>query len=173
MRSSARSRAAPGAEGLLFLPFLSPERFPVWDPRMRGGFVGLTLAHGRREMMRAVVESTGYAVRTVLAAMESSGCQPADLRVTGGQSRVPAWCQIRADMTGRKVLLPEQVEPDLVGNACVGFHGLEDFESPAAAAESLVRFERTFIPDPSRAEVYAESFDRFTRACACLGSTFS
>ncbi len=139
---------------------------------MRGAFVGLTLEHGRREMARAVVESTGYAVRGVLAAMESSGCQPAELRVTGGQARIPAWCQVRADVTGRKVLLPEQGEPDLVGGACVALYGLEDFESPAAAAESLVRIEKTFVPDPARAGLYAEMFDAFTRACACLGPTF-
>jgi xylulokinase len=162
-----------GAAKLLFLPFLGPERFPVWDPRMRGAFVGLTLDHGRREMARAVVESTGYAVRAVLSAMESCGCQPAELRVTGGQARTPSWCQLRADITGRRVLLPEQEEPDLVGGACVAFSGLDDFETPAAAAESLVRIERTFAPDPAAAAVYREMFDAFTRACACLGSTFT
>jgi xylulokinase len=164
---------AAGAGGLLFLPFLAAERFPVWDPRTRGAFVGLALEHGRREMARAVVESTGYAVRTVLAAMESAGCQPTELRVAGGQARSAAWCQVRADVTGRKVLVPEQDEPDLVGGACVALAGLEDFESPAAAAESLVRIEKTYAPDAGRAGVYAELFTAFTRACACLGSTFT
>jgi len=162
-----------GSDGLLFLPFLSPERFPIWDPNMRGAFVGLTLAHGRREMMRAVVESTGFTVRSVIAAMEASGCHAADLRVTGSQTRLPLWCQVRADVTGKKVLLPEQEDAELVGNACVGFFGLGDFESLPAAAESLVRFQRTFVPDQRAAAVYDEMFARFSRACACLGQTFS
>jgi xylulokinase len=162
-----------GSDGLLFLPFLSPERFPIWDPNMRGAFVGLTLAHGRREMMRAVVESTGFAVRSVIAAMEASGCHAADLRVTGSQTRLPLWCQVRADVTGKKVLLPEQEDAELVGNACVGFFGLGDFESLPAAAESLVRFQRTFVPDQRAAEVYDEMFARFSRACACLGQALS
>jgi len=162
-----------GSDGLLFLPFLSPERFPIWDPNMRGAFIGLTLAHGRREMMRAVVESTGFAVRSVIAAMEASGCHAADLRVAGSQTRLPLWCQVRADVTGKNVLLPEQEDAELVGNACVGFFGLGDFESLPAAAERLVRFQRTFVPDQHAAEVYDEMFARFCRACECLGQTFS
>lgn len=161
-----------GAGRLLFLPFLSPERFPVWDANMRGAFVGLTLEHGRREMMRAVAESTGFVVRSVLASMESSGCQIADLRVSGGLARVPQWCQLRADITGRKVLLPEQEDAELVGNACAGFYGLEQFESLPAAAEAMVRFKRTFTPDARSAPIYGDMMAGFTRACSCLGQTF-
>jgi len=166
------AEAAPGAARLLFLPFLTPERFPIWDASIRGAFLGLTLAHGRREMMRAVVESTGYAVRTAIAAMEANGCQMNDLRVTGGLARLPLWCQARADITGKKVLLPEQEDSDLVGNACVGFFGVDEFESPAEAAESLVRFQKTFQPNAAAHQVYDELYALFTRACAELGDTF-
>ena len=145
MRPGSRT---PGARRLLFLPFLTPERFPIWDPDIRGAFLGLTLEHGRGEMMRAVVESTGFAVRTVIAAMEADGCHVADLRVTGGLARLPLWCQARADITGKKVLLPEQEDSDLVGNACVGFFGVDEFESPMEAAENLVKFQKTFHPNP-------------------------
>jgi xylulokinase len=167
------AEAAPrGAARLLFLPFLTPERFPIWDPNMRGAFLGLTLEHGRREMMRAVVESSGFAVRSVVLAMESAGCHVADLRVTGGLARLPLWCQARADITGKKVLLPEQEDPDLVGNASVGFYGLEEFDSAADAAESLVRFRHTYHPDPACRPVYDELYSVFTKACADLGETF-
>jgi xylulokinase len=166
------ARAAPGAGRLLFLPFLSPERFPIWSPDIRGAFLGLTLEHGRKEMMRAVVESTGFAVRSVIAVMESNGCQVADLRVTGGLARLPLWCQARADITGRRVLLPEQVESDLVGNACVGFYGLDEFDSPADAAESLVRFQRIYQPNPAARAVYDDLYRLFMKACTELGDTF-
>ena len=162
----------PGAGRLLFLPFLTPERFPIWDPHMRGAFLGLTLSHGRKEMMRAVLESSGFAVRSVIAAMEDTDCQIADLRVTGGLARIPLWCQARADVTGKKVLLPEQEESDLVGNACVGFFGLEEFDSPANAAEHLVRFQKVFMPNEAARGAYDELFQLFTKACTELGETF-
>ena len=164
--------AAPGAGRLLFLPFLTAERFGVWDSNMRGAFIGLTLDHGKREMMRAVVESSGFTVRSVLGVMEEVGCRAADLRVTGGLARLPLWCQARADITGRKVLLPEQEESDLVGNACVGFFGLEEFDTPADAAENLVRFQKTYHPNAQAKQAYDELFTVFTKACAELGGTF-
>ena len=67
--------AAPGSGRLLFLPFLLAERFPIWDPNLRGAYLGLTLEDGRPELMRSVIESTGFAVRSVIAAMEADGCQ--------------------------------------------------------------------------------------------------
>ena len=164
--------AVPGARRLLFLPFLAPERFPLWDPDIRGAFLGLGLEHGKAEMMRAVVESTGFAVRTVIAAMEAEGCQVTDLRVSGGLARLPLWCQTRADITGKKVLLPEQEDSDLVGNACVGFYGVEEFESPTEAAESLVRFRKTYHPDPATRQIYDELFAVFAKACGELGDLF-
>lgn len=163
---------APGAGRLLFLPFLTPEPFPIWDPHMRGAFLGLTIEHGRREMMRAVLESSGFAVRSVIALMEDAGCQIADLRVTGGLARFPRWCQARADVTGKKVLLPEQEEANLVGNACVGFFGLEEFDSPAHAADHLVRFQKVFMPNERTRDAYDELFRLFMKACAEMGGTF-
>jgi xylulokinase len=162
-----------GAGGLLFLPFLSPERFPVWSPDMRGALVGLTLEHGRREMARAVVESAGFVVRTILEEMRAAGCSPVDLRVSGGLARSPLWCQIRADMTGLRVLVPEVQDAELVGAACAGFFGLEQFDSLAAASAELVRFSRTFTPEPGPAAAYAEMAVRFARACEGLGGVFS
>ena len=164
--------APPGARRLLFLPFLTAERFAVWDSHMRGAFLGLTLSHGKGEMMRAVVESSGFTVRSVLGVMEDVGCRIGDLRVTGGLARLPLWCQARADITGKKVLLPEQEESDLVGNACVGFYGLEEFDSPANAAENLVRFQKVYHPNVEAQEAYDELFVAFTNACAELKATF-
>ncbi|HTP57267.1 MAG TPA: FGGY-family carbohydrate kinase [Spirochaetia bacterium] len=166
------AQAAPaGARRLLFLPFLSPERFPIWDSRLKGSFLGLTTEHGRKEMLRAVVESTGFAVRGIIAAMESNGCRLNDLRVSGGQTRQPLWCQIRADITGKNVLLPEQEDSDLVGNACVGFYAVEEYTSLSSACDSMVRFQRTYLPNPDTLSLYDDLYGVFTASCAEMGET--
>jgi xylulokinase len=169
---AAAAAAAPGAGRLLFLPFLGPERLPLWDPHARGAFVGLSHAHGSREMARAVVESTGFAVRAALEVMESHGAQVADLRATGRIARSPAWCQTRADVTGRRVLVGEQEEVDLVGNACVGFYGLDEYDSLAAASESLVRFDRVYQPAAANRGLYDELYAAFRTACVGLAESF-
>ncbi len=161
-----------GAGRLLFLPFLGSERFSLWSPLLRGGFLGLTMRHGRGEMMRAVVESMSFAVRLIVEIMESNGCQVADLRVTGGQSRIPFWCQLRADITGKRVLLPEAEDSELVGNACVGFYGLGEFESLQEASERLVRFQKTFLPETRNQVIYGDLFAAFKTACQDLDATF-
>ena len=161
--------APAGARRLLFLPFLAAERFPIWDRRLKGGFLGLTLDHGRREMMRAVVESTAFAVRGIVAAMESNGCRLNDLRVSGGQARHPLWCQVRADITGKHVLLPEQEDSDLVGNACVGFYAVEEYDSLSSACDGMVRFQKTFMPNPDTLSLYDDLYGVFSTGCAELG----
>ncbi len=164
--------APAGAGGLIFLPFLGTERYTLWPPEASGTFLGLRLFHERPEMMRAVVESTGFAVRRIIECMESNGCQVADLRVTGGQAKNPFWCQLRADITGKRVLLPEQEDAELVGNACVGFFGLEKFESLSEASERLVRHQKTLLPDSSKRGLYDDLYGTFNEAMKGLGETF-
>jgi xylulokinase len=165
---AAALEAEPGAGRLLFLPFLWPERFPIWDPGLGGAFVGLSHVHGPRQMARAVVESSGFAVRAAIEVMESLGAPVGDLRVTGGLARSAAWCQIRADVTGRRVLAPEQEEADLVGNACVGFYGLEQYDSLAEASESMVRFKPPVAPSEERRRLYDGMYETFRAACLAL-----
>ena len=169
---AAAAAAPPGAGRLLFLPFLGPERLPLWDPHARGAFVGLSHAHGAGEMARAVVESTGFAVRAVIEVMESHGAQVADLRATGRIASSPAWCQARADVTGRRVLVGEPEEADLVGNACVGFYGLDEYDSLDAASESLVRLDRVYQPAAANRDLYDDLYAAFRTACVGLAESF-
>jgi sugar (pentulose or hexulose) kinase len=163
--------APPGARRLLFLPFLSTERFPLWDRRLKGAFLGLSLEHGRKEMMRAVVESTGFAVRGIIAAMEADGCTVTDIRASGGQARQPLWCQVRADITGKNVLLPEQEDSDLVGNACVGFYAVGDYDNLSAACDGMVRFQKSYMPNPETLSLYEDLYGIFSASCAEMGET--
>jgi xylulokinase len=169
---AAAAASPPGAGRLLFLPFLGLERFPLWDPHARGAFVGLSHAHGPEEMARAVVESTGFVVRAAIEVMESHGAEVADLRATGRLARSPAWCQARADVTGRRVLVSEQAEADLVGNACVGFYGLEEYEDLAAASESLVHLEQVYQPFAANRGLYDDLYGVFRTACVGLAESF-
>jgi xylulokinase len=162
----------PGARRLIFLPFLGTERYGLWPASATGAFLGLTLFHERPELMRAVVESTGFAVRRMIECMESNGCQVADLRVTGGQARNPFWCQLRADITGKRVLLPEQEDSELAGNACVGFYGLGEFESLTEASERLVRHQKTLLPSSSTRALYDDLYGIFNETMKGLGGAF-
>ncbi len=162
-----------GAQRLLFLPYLAGERAPIWDPSARGAFIGLTLNHGRREMTRAVVESVAFAIRDVVEVMEEAGVSVHDLRITGRPSRSSVWNQVKADVTGRRLLVPAQQDSDLVGDACLALFGLGQFDSFVAASEAIVTIGAVFEPDAGRALVYDEMFALYRESYAGLRSVFA
>jgi len=163
----------PGANRLLFLPYLAGERAPIWDPCARGAFIGLTLNHGRRDMTRAVVESVAYAIRDVIEVMEEAGVSVHDLRITGSPARSSLWNQIKADVTGRRILVPAQADSDLAGDACLALFGLGEFETLAAASEATVRMGAVFEPDAERGRVYEEMFGLYRESYTGLRAVFS
>lgn len=166
-------KVGPGADRLLFLPYLSGERAPIWNPDARGAFVGLTLNHGRTQMGRAVLESTAYAMRDVIETMESLGGRVAELRVTGNPARNSVWNQVKADITGRPLVVPRFPHAELLGDLCLALTALGEYAGPAEAAEILVAMERIHEPDPSLRTLYDEMFGLYRETYRALKPVFA
>ena len=92
-------------------------------------------------------EQYGQRLCRGLQALESEGCTAEALRLSGGQAKNAEWNQLRANMTGKVVLVPEIEDGELAGCACAAFSGLGLYESPARAAEAIVRIKREYIPE--------------------------
>jgi xylulokinase len=98
---------SPGAEGVVFLPYLSGERTPRFDPGARGAWIGLGLDHGRGHLLRAALEGIAFALREGLEALEEAGTPVPELRLAGGGTAEESWQQLLADVLGRPLrLLP-------------------------------------------------------------------
>lgn len=162
------AQAKAGCGGVVFLPYLHGERAPIWDSDAKGVFSGLTLSTGPAELLRSVAEGVCLAVRDVITVMEDLGGEVDELRVTGGPSESGFLNQLKADVTGRVVLIPEIGDAELVGSMVVARTALGDFESFSQAAEDLVTISRRFDPDPSLAAMYAELFVRYRSVYASL-----
>jgi len=143
-----------GSKGLLFLPYLTGERAPLWDPRARGAFMGLNSAHGTGEMLRAVMESTGFAIRDVMEILEESEDPVEDLRITGTPTRSHLWNQIKADITGKRILIPKIREAELTGGAILALHNLDSSLDLADIAESFVEFNQSYEPNLTNRDLY-------------------
>src|SRR5438046_1034833 len=101
----AEAFAVPaGAQGLIFLPYLTGERTPHFDPTAKGAWIGLGLAHGRGHLLRAALEGIAFAVRQGLEALLATGVRTTDLRLAGGGSLDPRWRQLLADVLERPLL---------------------------------------------------------------------
>jgi xylulokinase len=145
-----------GAEGLVFLPYLTGERTPHLDPQARGGFLGLTVRHGRAEMTRAVMEGVAFALRDGLEIMRGLGVRDEDLRAVGGGARSELWRALQADVLGRPLRRTVVDEGPAFGAALLAGVAAGVFTGPDEAV-ALVRLrEQITEPDPARARIYDE-----------------
>lgn len=151
---------APGADGLVFLPYLAGERSPLWDPTARGAFVGLTLQHGRAHLTRAILEAAALAIRHVAEPIQGAGVGVTAMRACGGPAHSETWNQIKADVTGFVVEVPHVLETAVLGAAIVAAVGVGAHPDLPAAIRSMTSIDRRLEPDPARHAVY----DRVYRA---------
>jgi xylulokinase len=162
--TSAAATAPPGARGLLFLPHLIGERSPYWNPIARGGFVGLTMAHGRAEMARAVLEGVALNLRSVLEAFRGLETEITGMRLIGGAARSPVWRQIIADVYGLPLLLPQLLsEATSLGAAIAGGVGVGLYPD-YSVAHRFVQTAEAERPDAARHRQYSEIYALFLDA---------
>jgi len=164
---------SPGSDKLLFLPYLAGERAPIWDPDAKGAFIGLGLNHGRSEMVKAVLESIGYAMRDILEVMSENGANISELRITGGPAKSAVWNQIKADITGKNILAPESTESELLGDLFLALHSLSDSDNLADTADSMVRIKRIYEPRKENIYIYNEMFNIYRESYSGLKSVFN
>ncbi|MEK6720409.1 MAG: FGGY-family carbohydrate kinase [Chloroflexota bacterium] len=152
----------PGADGVVFLPYLAGERAPIHDPDARGMFAGLTLAHGRGHLARAILEAAAFAIRHVAEPVLSAGIPVNSMRVCGGPARSEAWNQIKADVTGFSIDVPAVAETAVVGSAIIGAVGSGAFDDLPQAIAAMSRIARTIEPRGELVEIYDRTFRAYT-----------
>ncbi|MDQ2691740.1 MAG: xylulokinase [Chloroflexota bacterium] len=165
-------RVEPGAEGLTFLPNLMGALTPTWNEAARGTYAGFTLAHTRGHFVRALLEGSAYALRDIVTQMQLAGVQLSELRVMGGGAKSQLWNQIKADVTGLPVHVPEVTETTALGAAFLALVGTGACTTLREASDMIVRIRRRVEPDPSRAALYAEAYERYRQTYFTLLPVF-
>jgi xylulokinase len=149
---------APGADGVVFLPYLAGERSPLWDPTARGAFAGLALGHGRAELARAILEASAFAIRHVAEGIVEAGAEVRAMRVCGGPARSETWNQVKADVTGFTVEVPAVLETAVAGSAIVGATGVGAWPDLPAAIRGMTRVARHLEPNPAHRDRYDATY---------------
>ncbi|MFI9508277.1 FGGY-family carbohydrate kinase [Nocardia sp. NPDC052566] len=145
----------PGSRGLLLLPYFAGERTPLFDPHARGIVAGLTLAHGRAELYRAVLEGIAYGVRHNLETMAQAGGPAPRLVAVGGGTKGGLWTRIVSDVTG----LPQHLPADTIG-ACLG-NALLAAESGGLDTSGWNPIIATVDPDRERFAAYGQYYSHY------------
>jgi xylulokinase len=171
--SDEASKVPAGSDGVIFLPAMQGAMAPEWNGAARGVFYGLTLAHTRDHMTRAILEGSAFALRDILEAMTASGLGVRRLTIVGGGAKGPLWRQIKADVTGLPVRVPESVETTATGAAILAAVGAGVHTGVADAVEAFVSFRPDeHEPDPSAREAYDEAYRRYRELYFALVPVF-
>lgn len=144
--------AAPaGAAGLIFVPYLTGERAPVWDTAVSANFIGLQLHHEQQHFFRAVVEGVCMAINQVLVAVEQATMPIKQLNISGGFLHAPVWMQVLANVTGKKLVVVQADDASAVGAVILAARALY----PNAQLEAKLSAEsQAILPDYSQYEIY-------------------
>lgn len=150
----------PGAEGLLFLPYLTGERSPHADPEARGCWFGLTTRHNRHHLARAVVEGVCFALRDLVEVALDLDVEVGEIRVAGGGARDVVWLQTLADVLGRPVRAALTPDASPYGAAALAMAAVTERNvAPLAAAWS--RQGPEVEPNPQIVDAYSDQYEAF------------
>jgi xylulokinase len=151
----------PGANGVTFLPYLQGERTPHRDASARGAFLGLSLAHTRAHLTRAVLEGIAFALRDSLSILQELGLSPKHLLLTGGGAKSTFVRQLQADVYGVPVSTVNREEGPAYGAALLAAVGVGAFPDVASAARATLTRRASQPPDSQAHRVYQTAYDRF------------
>lgn len=162
--NAAVAAVSPGADGLIYLPYLSGERTPHMNPDARGVFFGMTLGQEQGHFLRAVMEGVTYSLRDCLGILQELGIDAPEIIASGGATASPQWMQMQADILGKPVRVSRVKEQACLGScllAAVGTGVLPSLEE--ACGRFAVMDERVYLPDAANADVYREGYDTYRR----------
>jgi xylulokinase len=163
----------PGAEGLIFLPYLSGERAPYPDPLARGAFIGLTVRHGLGHMVRAVLEGVAFSLRDVFELMSETAPDPLrELRASGGGTNSALWRQIIVDVLGVPMSLTRTAEGVATGGAILAAVAAGWYATVGEACTAMVEVTDTTEPGPN-AGAYDKAYAVYRSLYPALQESFT
>ena len=161
MLDAEAASVAPGADGVTFLPYLQGERTPHRDASARGAFLGLSLAHTRAHLTRAVVEGIAFALRDSISILHELGLSPNELLLTGGGAKSAFIRRLQADVYGLPVSTVNREEGPAYGAALLAAVGVGAFPDLRAAAAATLTRAPSEPPDSQTGREYQRAYERF------------
>jgi xylulokinase len=155
------ARAPAGANGVLFLPYLSGERTPLFDPDARGLITGLSLSHSRADLYRSLLEGVAYAIRHNLETMRGTGAPIQRAMAAGGGTLNRLWLQIVSDVTGVAQNVPAQAIGASYGDAFLAGLATGLVPDPAALHTDWVKIGTRIEPDSAAKSAYEPLYAAF------------
>ncbi|MDX1359720.1 MAG: FGGY-family carbohydrate kinase, partial [Clostridia bacterium] len=150
-----------GSEGVIYLPYLMGERTPHLDPDAKGVFFGLSAAHNKGHMIRAVLEGVVYSLRDCMEIIRGMGIKASQVRASGGGGRSPIWRQMQADMFRTDICTINSSEGPALGVAILAGVASGVYDDVVSACERIISVRETQGTDEESALVYDRYYKIF------------
>ncbi len=147
-------KVAIGSDGVVFLPYLCGSTMPKYNPDARGSFTGLTPEHTSAHFVRSIMESVASILKSNL---DYLAVPVEEIRIMGGGANSPLWCQMKADITGKRLRTLKMKETACLGSAILAGVGTGVFESVVAACDNIVK-DKEYSPSGND---YTGVYERF------------
>lgn len=158
----------PGANGITFLSYLQGASGSRINSNARGTFVGMSLGTKKADMARSVMEGICYEMNDIVRVEEEAGISIDSIRITGGATKSPLWCQMMADIFERPVHILQTSETGCLGAALYAGVGIGVYESCKAAADHAVHISNTYYPNSEKFLAYEAAYKRFINVYEAL-----
>jgi xylulokinase len=152
-----------GAQGLMYHPYLLGERCPYYDPKLRASFLGISMGHGKKHFVRAVLEGVAFSLKDCFQITNEMDTEVAEARLIGGGAKSSLWCQIVCDVLGVPVLRPRNDDSSFGGALLAGV-GVGVFDSEIAAVKNAVKIEKELVPNEADHLRYNRLFELYGKA---------
>jgi len=164
------AQVEPGANGLLWAPYLMGERTPHLDPHARAALVGITASHTRAHVIRAVMEGVAFSLRDSFEIFNEMNVPVDTVRLGGGGARSTLWRQIQADIYGRAVATVEAEEGAAYGVAMLAGVGVGVWKTVDDACDAVVRTRDQIAPDENAKVLLAKQYQSYRALYPALRS---
>jgi len=165
-------KAAPGCDGLIYLPYLMGERTPHLDPYAKGVFFGISAKHGRNEMIRSVMEGVAYSLRDCLEIIKGMGVEVKQVRASGGGARSSLWRQMQADIFNTSISTINSNEGPALGAAILAGVGAGIYSNVPEACEAIIKLTNTQEPIEENVRVYNQYYEVYAELYQALKASF-
>lgn len=162
------AKIGPGSEGLVVLEHWQGNRTPWVDAESRGVIRGLTLKHTPAHVFRAIMEGVVYGTQIILQKMEEGGVVVDEIIACGGATQSDLWMQIHADVTGKRIVIPEEQQAVSLGSAIAGTIAAGIYPDLRVGADAMVRIAKVITPDKRKTEIYKEYVRQYEATYECL-----
>jgi xylulokinase len=167
------AESVPGAGGLIYLPYLSGERCPIWDPNARGVFFGLHFGTAYADMVRAVFEGVVYSIRQGMDIVLEHNSMSENLTLGGGIANSLIWSQMFADILDHPIIRLNVHETETLGGAILAAYGVGLISDMGDMARDAAKGSEVLMPDRRAAAVYKEYFPLFRKLYGDLKDDFA